>query len=571
MPAHTVSRALAAYLLCGAVVSAAPEPELRGCGVAARTQGGWVCGARRIDAAGAPYASFRGVPYAKQPLGELRFQELQQVDSWTGVLNATAEGPVCPQSDVVYQGLQTHAGGMSEACIHANVHAPLAALPPPSASDDVVANRSGLPILVFIHGGGFAFGSGDTDLYGPEYLVNKGVIVITFNYRLNVFGFLSLGSASVPGNNGLRDCVTLLRWVRANARRFGGDPARVTLAGQSAGAALAHLLALSPAAKGLFQRVALLSGTGNSEFFSTSPAFAQLAAGLLLGKLGVPAEPEEAHRRLVAAPLPALMAAHSELLELFGLSVFAPVVEAPHPGVIVLDEDPDVLIAKGRGRDIPHLIGFTSAECETFRPRLRDINIEKMIAGTEAVLLTPKLTYQTPPATAPSLIAAIQREYFNESISIERFIAYCSDAYYAYPAMKLAERRAAAGRTYLYRFAYPGQRSPVKEALQLNFTGAGHIEDMTYVFRANAVLGPPAAREPGAGGRDDEMRARMTDYLVNFMRDSEPASACSWPEVTQPLQLKDISAPGAEPARALSEEQTRVLAFFDGLHRAAAN
>ncbi|KAL0819326.1 hypothetical protein ABMA28_007458 [Loxostege sticticalis] len=541
------------------------------CSPAAQTRAGPVCGVRRCAGAGVHYASFRGVPYAKQPLGELRFQELQPLDPWTEVFNATTEGPVCPQTDVVYKGLQTHQSGMSEACIHANVHVPWEALPKPGEHTD---NSTGLPILVFVHGGGFAFGSGDTDLHGPEYLVSKGAIVITFNYRLNVFGFLSLNSERVPGNNGLRDCVTLLRWVRDNARAFGGDPHDVTLAGQSAGAAMAHLLSLSPAAEGLFKRVVLFSGVGNAEFFSTSPIFAKVAAGLLLGKLGIlpTLDPDEIHRRLVDAPLDTLMSAHSDLLDLFGLTVFTPVVESPHPGVTtILDEDPDLLIERGCGGHIPLIVGFTSAECETFRPRFTEIDIVEKIAALPAILVPPKLTYQTSPASVPALADRIARRYFNGTPTLDDFVAYCSDAYYEYPALKLAEKRASVGApTYLYRFAYGGRRSAVKEALHLDFSGAGHIEDITYVFRAGAVMCPLRDDELDAPDDDDVMKDRMTDYIVNFMRSSNPtpSGATPWPALRPPRpQLRDISSPRVQPNRAINDQQRDIVEFFDSLHR----
>nr|ACB12192.1 juvenile hormone esterase [Omphisa fuscidentalis] len=588
MTASIVSTALAAFLLYGAVANAAQSRTgcdvsartraSRVCDVLARTRAGRVCGVRRCASSSVEYASFRGVPYAKQPLGELRFKELQPLDHWTDVLNATTEGPVCQQTDVLYKGIQTHQGGMSEACIHANIHVPLEALP--KSSDSVQTNNStnGVPIFVFVHGGGFSFGSGDADLHGPEYLVSKGTIVITFNYRLNVFGFLSLNSDRVPGNNGLRDCVTLLRWVRDNAPAFGGNPDDVTLAGQSAGAAVAHLLTLSPATEGLFKRVVLFSGVGNSEFFSTSPVFAKIAADLFLAKVGIKPtlDPEEIHGQLVKMPIDNLMSAHSDLLNLFGFTVFSPVVESTHTGVTtIIDEDPDALIAKGRGRDIPHIIGFTSSECETFRPRFADMDIVETIAATPAILVTPKLTYQTPPATVPLLLKLIEGRYFNESRTLDDFIGYCSDAYYKYPAVKLAEKRAAIGGapTYLFRFAYGGRRSAIKGALHLDFKGAGHIADITYIFRVNSVLGPLRGNTLDERNEDDEIKNLMTDYMINFMRTSNPTpegEARSWPTATLPrLHTQHIVSPHEVENCALNPELREMVAFFDGLHHAS--
>ncbi|CAG9565786.1 unnamed protein product [Danaus chrysippus] len=258
LPALELSTLVLPALVLTALVlpgQAVPLSDSEGCAVRAQLPGGWLCGLRN----GTSHASFLGVPYAKQPLGQLRFKELQPLEPWEGLYDATSEGPICPQTDILYGALNP--GQMDEACIYANIHVPLHALPGNEPANTETEFRtphetgldegqnSGLPILVMIHGGGFAFGSGGLGLHGPDYLMPKDVIVITFNYRLNVLGFLSLNTSYVPGNNGLRDMVTLLRWVQDNAYAFGGDPGKVTVVGQSAGATSAHLLTLSTAAR----------------------------------------------------------------------------------------------------------------------------------------------------------------------------------------------------------------------------------------------------------------------------------------------------------------------------------
>lgn len=574
-PAAPAAQAALAALAALAVVAgacASSIPELSRCAAAARIDSGWVCGTRRRAVGGAEYASFRGVPYAKQPLGELRFQELLPPEPWRGVLDASAEGPVCPQSDVFYGRTQTASGGMGEACIHANVHVPLEALPDPTDPADPAA--PGLPMLVFIHGGGFAFGSGDADLHGPEYLVSKGVIVITFNYRLNVFGFLSLESALVPGNAGLRDAVTLLGWVRRNARAWGGDPAHVTLAGQSAGAVITHMVTLTPAARGLFHRAILMSGTGFSEFFSSSPQFAKTINGLFLPLLGINASlpADQIHQKLIATPLEDIMAANKKLIDLFGLTTFVPVVESPLPGVTaVLDEDPEVSVDSGRGRHVPLLIGFTDVECESFRPRFKEIDIVAQIENLPTIVVSPRLTFRAP-QTLPVLAKLIQNEYFNETADLDGFVRLCTDQYYKYPALRLAAKRAATGApAYLYRFSYGGEHSAWKEGRGLRYAGAAHVEDLTYVFRANAVLGALQRDELARPDNDAAMKDKMTDIIVNFMRYGHPMPGplvvSRWGPTLQPLQYKELCGPRALRMQPPTDQELHAYTFFDGLYK----
>ncbi|XP_028177931.1 uncharacterized protein LOC114365532 isoform X2 [Ostrinia furnacalis] len=226
-------------------------PDLTGCEVAAKTEQGYVCGRIRNATNGAKYASFRGMQYGTQPLGELRFKELLPPPSFDGLFNATEAGPICAQVDVLYTPNNLVAPLSSgEDCIRINVHVPYDYLPAINATSN---SSNLLPVMFWIHGGAFSYGSGDADVHGPEYLMTKDVILVTINYRLHVFGFLSLDNEYIPGNNGLRDCITALKWVQSNIRNFGGDPARVTISGESAGAVMTHLLSISNATQGLFQ------------------------------------------------------------------------------------------------------------------------------------------------------------------------------------------------------------------------------------------------------------------------------------------------------------------------------
>nr|XP_026486674.1 juvenile hormone esterase-like [Vanessa tameamea] len=555
------------------------------CEVRARLQSGWVCGVHRVASNRTHFASFLGVPYAAQPLGERRFRELEPVQSWADFYDASNEGPICPQHDVFYGPLLGSAN-MSEACIYANIHVPLDALPgyktprpaqellpPYGAGLSEKEEDPGLPILVFIHGGGFAFGSGGTSLHGPEYLMHKDVIVITFNYRLNVFGFLSLNSSSIPGNNGLRDIVTLLRWVQANAQSFGGDPNDVTLAGQSAGASCAHLLSMSKAADGLFHRLILMSGTGIPSFFTTSPAYAEVVANLFLSNLGINAtDPEDIHRQLIDTPLQDIMKANKQIQDQIGIVAFLPVVESSFPGVTtILDNDPDVLISKGCGKNIPLIVGFTTAECEVFRPNFVKMDILSRIKENPLLILSPNLIYKVPINVALDLAQTVEKRYFDGTPTMDKYIRSCSDTFYVYPAMKLAERRVLmqGAPVFLYQYSYEADFNVMKEARGLSYKGATHVEDLTFVFRANAMDGVKGFSPPT---RKDELMANwMTMFVKNFMYCNDPTCnqrpLSNWPAVEErlPVQYQNIDMPMFFRFTELTNEQQDMVQFFDSL------
>jgi len=238
------------------------------------TKYGKLRGAKNLEGT---VVSFKGIPYAAPPVGDLRWKEPQPPLAWDGIRDATKFCASCMQN-LVYTHLPT--GGpwteefmvqdsVSEDCLFLNIWAP------------VTKKGAKSPVLVFFHGGAFMEGSGSIDVYNGEELAKKGIIVITVNYRLGALGFLAhpeLTAESpnhVSGNYGLFDQLASLRWVKENISVFGGDPSRVTIGGQSAGAASVTALIISPLSKGLFKGAITQSGSTFAGWKAPADQFAE--------------------------------------------------------------------------------------------------------------------------------------------------------------------------------------------------------------------------------------------------------------------------------------------------------
>uniref|UniRef100_A0A182SPR5 Carboxylic ester hydrolase n=1 Tax=Anopheles maculatus TaxID=74869 RepID=A0A182SPR5_9DIPT len=208
-------------------------------------------GVRNSTFRSTPYCAYLGVRYAEPPIGRLRFRH-SVLHQPSGLQNYTAVGSVCPQ----YRDTMSKNFVLGEEdCLFANIYTP---------SVGAVSEESpskGHPVLVFVHGGSYQIGDGERDINGVDLLVDNGVLVITFNYRLNMLGFLKSDEYNISGNYGLKDQTTMLRWVRRYIKHFGGNPDQVTLMGQSAGGgSVTHHLYIEQS-KDLFHRLIALSGS----------------------------------------------------------------------------------------------------------------------------------------------------------------------------------------------------------------------------------------------------------------------------------------------------------------------
>ncbi|XP_060066604.1 carboxylesterase 1D-like [Ylistrum balloti] len=215
-----------------------------------------------VPTLGQDIVQFRNIPYAKPPLGNLRFEKTVPIEPWKETLDGTVFGPSCIQDSHSLPEMWERAENniTSEDCLQLNIYVPGA-----------VSTSEKKSVMFWIHGGGFQIGN--SWFLDPSFLVLKDVIVVSINYRLGVFGFLSTGDAALPGNYGLWDMIEALKWVNKNIASFGGDPESVTIFGESAGGFAVSYLSVIPSNEGLFKRVISQSGASVSEFWDVHDPF----------------------------------------------------------------------------------------------------------------------------------------------------------------------------------------------------------------------------------------------------------------------------------------------------------
>ncbi|MFE2015508.1 carboxylesterase/lipase family protein [Streptomyces sp. NPDC059491] len=417
-------------------------------------------------------AAFLGIPYARPPVGALRFRAPEPAEPWEGVREATAFGPTAPKRPYAppLDALLPDPSVAGDGCLNLNVWAPWDGSGP---SDDAVA-AGGRPVMVWIHGGSLVHGSSSVPVYDGTAFARDGVVLVSVNYRLGVEGFGVFPDA--PANPGLRDQIAALGWVRENIAAFGGDPERVTMFGESAGAISIAALLASPLAEGLFRRAVLQSGAP----MALPLAGARRTTEAVAARLGVPATAEAFGR----VDREHLLAAQTEVTgkgsPLTGGHSFQIAVDGE-----VLPRDPAEALAAGASEGVDVLMGTTTEEYRLWF-------VPGGVADRIGSLTQRLLLWKTgvPSRTARVYRAGRRREKPGEVLG-----AIATDKLLRIPLNRLADARLRAGApggTHLYEF---GWRSPV---LGL---GACHALELGFVFdtldlpETRALTGPDAPRE----------------------------------------------------------------------------
>ncbi|HEX6626610.1 MAG TPA: carboxylesterase family protein [Gemmatimonadaceae bacterium] len=293
---------------------------------------------------------FRGIPYAAPPVGSLRWRPPQPAAHWKGVRDASKLGHNCTQHQP-YDDIDPFTAGVSEDCLYLNVW-----------TSSLGTKAPKRPVLVWIHGGGFWAGFGGEERHNGAPLAKKGAVVVTVNYRLGAFGFLAHPALAAEsphhsaGNYGLLDQIEALKWVKRNIARFGGDPSRVTIFGESAGGMSVGSLIASPLAKGLFQRAILESGTGVSGIGMQSSDTARAIALRFADSVKVSGTGAEAARQLRALDATMLLNASLHIGPQYSPQFF-PVIEG-----WVLPHAVDSALLTGKANLVPVIVGTNRDE-----------------------------------------------------------------------------------------------------------------------------------------------------------------------------------------------------------------
>ena len=429
---------------------------------------------------------FKGIPFAQPPVGDLRWKAPQPVKKWEGVLKADKYAPACPQMKLKYAGFVPPP--TSEDCLYLNVWTP--------------AKSSGekLPVMVWIYGGGFAMGATSVPLYSGEQLAKMGVIVVSIAYRVGPLGFMAHpeltaeASNKVSGNYGLLDQIEGLKWVQKNIRAFGGDPSKVTIFGESAGAESVSILAASPLTKGLFRGAISESGGSFSPVKSARvPDCMQLMKGA--ENLGV-----EFMKRMGASNIEELRKlSPDKWLEdpMAQMGGFLPVSDG-----YVIAGDQYKLYEEGKFNDVAVIIGTNSDEGSMF---VRAIPADQYLqyAGAHFGPVSDKILKLYP---VDSLTGT-----YRPLADIFR------DVVFAWPSWSWAKLQTKTGKSkvFVYYFdefkmqpMYPGGPMPA---------GAAHGSELAYVFGH-------LEQNPDAKVSDEQklLSEQMAKYWTNFAKKLDP-------------------------------------------------
>nr|XP_014092435.1 esterase B1 isoform X1 [Bactrocera oleae] len=497
------------------------------------TKYGQVKGVKRKTIYNHHFYAFEGIPYAKPPLGELRFRAPQTPDPWTGVRNCTNLGNVPLQKHFVLGITQG-----SEDCLYLNVYT------------KQLNSAKPLPVMVWIYGGGFRFGEASRDVYAPDYFMERDIVLVTVNYRLGALGFLSLPDPDlqVPGNAGLKDQLFALRWIQENIANFNGDPNNVTIFGESAGAACTHLLMLAPKTQGLFHKAILQSGTALCSWAEQEPTNRAYWLAIQLGYKGENVDKavlsflSNISGSKIIKLEDGLRQPHEKDERIF--FPFTPVVEPYQSQNGLLTKPFKDLLITAWSNEIPILLGFTADEGMLhYNETVKNPHLVNELGDCVAVL--PKIVKKECDVQKCKELGLHLREaHFGNakphySKNLYQYLELLAYRHFFIDVQRTLLARAAYAfnvSTYLYRFAFDSPYFNHSRILHCGRSARGvcHADELSYLFyNLNSDKLPPTSGE-------FKTIQRMIGMWTAFAATGNPNCTEIEPIQWQPVEAKDV-------------------------------
>jgi len=474
--------------------------------------------------------AWKGIPYAAPPIGDLRWRATMPALSRSGILEAAQVGMSCPQKEEITSGGKSI--GFSEDCLFLNIWSP--------------KKDGNFPVMVFFHGGGFQQGSGGYGIYNGKNLAGeKDVVLVTVNYRLGGLGFLALPELKSEdkngsfGNYGILDQIQALKWLKANVRNFGGDPGRITIFGQSAGAMSVCALMVSPLSEGLFERAISMSGPCEL-LFTMDEGFER---GKKIAET-VGCSGDQVLACLRSKPADSLVVKSGNRLLNMGVTY------APHVDGYVLPDFPIKLMQQGKYHRVPFMVGNMKEEIRLYT---------MMFAGIGLVQ----------PATINWLLRKLADGYADDILKmysykdyrrpIDLFLNVANDMVFAGPAWQMGEAMSGKNPVYMYRVDWHDHNFPHK-------MGSFHGMDVPLVFGTlkdkNLMTSLMANKQ--VLKRAAPLSRQMMDYYTNFARSGNPngQGLLDWPGYDTARKSRMILDTPLKISP-LSDQEIKRFAFFE--------
>ncbi|XP_065148247.1 acylcarnitine hydrolase [Paramisgurnus dabryanus] len=459
--------------------------------------------------------TYLGIPFAKPPVGPLRLAPPQPAETWAGVRDATKQPPMCLQEKQALVDLLANVSmsmeipEVSEDCLYLNIYTP-----------SKPGDNTKLPVMVFIHGGGFLLGSASIS-DGHVLAAYQDVVVVLIQYRLGLLGFLSTGDEHAPGNYGLLDQVAALQWVQENIHSFGGDPGLVTIFGESAGGVSVSLHVLSPLSTNLFHYAIAESGTAAMDAIMTPAPLLTAQAIANASGCDVSSTKKIVDCIMELSEEEILRITHDNPLFRFGVATDGQ----------FLPKSPDEILQSHKFNKVPLITGVTNDECGYLLPNF--MAGPGWIDGMDREPIMQLLPMFNPDLYDPFLGDIVLNEYMgttNDRIKIrDGFREMLGDLFFNIPARRTANyHRDSGAPVYMYEFQHPPS---ILQKRRPSFTGVDHGDELLFVFGSCFGNGHIKLEEK-LTEEESELCETLMAYWGNFARTGSPngPGLTAWPE-----------------------------------------